>query len=110
MQKINIIGEWAHHIFRDKDGNDVYTECPLDEYNKLALSNDFNPVPPDGMTWVGSGSGPRFDTPSGFPEKGTYWDEAGLKLVKPLDGDLKQADVQELQVIAEVEAQLAQEI
>jgi hypothetical protein len=107
MQKINIIGQWAHHIFRDKEGNDVYVECSIEEYNKLALSNDSNPVPPEGMTWVGSRYGSKFDTQTGVLEKGTYFDYDNTVFSKPAFGEVKELPVEE---VAQLEATFNQEV
>jgi hypothetical protein len=88
MKQVYKNKEQCYHVFEDSSGNEVVEECSLEDYRALALSNAGQPKR-EGLTWKFSIESIKFDTPSGFLEKGCYWDAGDGTYCVSLDNERK---------------------
>lgn len=79
LQLTTAIGTGYWHKWSDGS----LTEITENDYHALASSG--SPTPPEGLTWVCSFSGQKYDTPSGHLENGFYCD-AGDCFLAQLEG------------------------
>ena len=85
LNKVNIIGEQAWHVFVDENGNKVQEECTLDEYDALAEKEPINPTK-KGFTWSHSYKDWQYNTPSGRLEDNCYAIEPTGRIVAKQTG------------------------
>ena len=84
LERKNFIGYWYFHRFL-KNGVEFDIETTKADYLQLGGKNPVNPTRVDSR-WVCSFQSPKFDTPSGHIEEGTFCvidEEGGNIIAKP---------------------------
>jgi len=96
LTKLNIVGEFFYHTFKDSNGIFIEEETTEADYKQLETPEHVDPKK-KGYVWMGSYSDYKYDSPSGKMEADTYADNGGCYRVL-VDG-MEKKDLEKSEII-----------